>query len=113
MSGATWHLIPKPLIFLKKTGGGVAGAPEIVGANDFRRGCSLGGGALKVVGACDPVHTGGLGKRGIRRWPEPMEPLVQPASHAASDAMPRDFAVLLVGIGMAVIVGLIFLASVL
>jgi len=37
---------------------------------------------------------------------------MQHVSGASADAMPRDFAVLLAGIGSAVIIGVAFLASV-
>jgi hypothetical protein len=39
--------------------------------------------------------------------------VMQAMSDASADAMPRDFAVLLAGIGSAVVIGIAFLASVL
>jgi hypothetical protein len=49
----------------------------------------------------------------MRTQIEPEEQAMQPTSATSTDAMPRDVAVLLAGIGMAVIAGIVFLASVL
>ena len=38
---------------------------------------------------------------------------MEPVSEASVDSMPRDFAVLLAGIGSAVVIGIAFLVSVL